>query len=418
MYPLQQNGETDYYGTVKRIECILGKKRLKTVRGRNGMAVFLCITILMSALTAAADGIVAEASSTQQQLNQVQQEKDELEDKLEETNDNLEGLKDTHSSLKGELNHLNNQLSQVSDNLESLEQQIEDKELEIAEAQAALAEAKATETWQYDCMVIRVREMYERNDTSYLNAIISAGSLAEMLNVADYFEKIAAYEQKMLTLYKENRQMIEEQEALLQSDMAELENLKVAAEAERSKVSGLISQTSNSIADYADQISEAEEQARVYEAELKKKEEDEAYLKKKLAEELAMSQTAANSAWRDISEVNFAEGDRCLLANLIYCEAGGEPYEGKLAVGSVVINRVLSSVYPDSVVGVINQKSQFSPVASGRLALALSVNKANADCYRAADEAMAGVTNVGNCLFFRTPVPGLTGINIGGHVFY
>jgi spore germination cell wall hydrolase CwlJ-like protein len=70
------------------------------------------------------------------------------------------------------------------------------------------------------------------------------------------------------------------------------------------------------------------------------------------------------------------------------------------------------------VVGVIYQKSQFSPAGSGRLALALQLNKATAKCYQAADEAMAGLTNVGNCLYFRTPIPGLTGINIGGHVFY
>lgn len=388
------------------------------MKGRSRVAVLLTITILVGAHTAATNETVVMATSTQQQLNQVQKEKDELEGKLDETNENLENLRDTHSSLRGELNHLNDQLTQVSEKLEDLEQQIAVKEQEIADTQAALEEAKATEAWQYDCMVIRAKQMYERNDTSYLNAILNAGSLSDMLNVADYFEKIAAYERKMLEQFQENRQLIEEQEACLQTAHAELENLKVAAEAERSKVSGLISQTSNSIASYADQISEAEAAAEAYEAEIKKKEEDEAYLKKKLAEELAMSQAAANAAWRDISEVSFAEGDRYLLANLIYCEAGGESYEGQLAVGSVVINRVLSSMYPNSVTGVIYQKSQFSPAGSGRLALALSANKATASCYQAADEAMAGVTNVGTCLYFRTPIPGLTGINIGGHVFY
>lgn len=388
------------------------------MKGRSRVAVILTITILVGAHTAATNETVVKATSTQQQLNQVQKEKDELEGKLDETNENLENLRDTHSSLRGELNNLNDQLTQVSEKLEDLDQQIAVKEQEIADTQAALEEAKATEAWQYDCMVIRAKQMYERNDTSYLNAILNAGSLSDMLNVADYFEKIAAYERKMLEQFQENRQLIEEQEACLQTARAELETLKVAAEAERSKVSGLISRTSNSIASYADQISEAEAAAEAYEAEIKKKEEDEAYLKKKLAEELAMSQAAANAAWRDISEVSFAEGDRYLLANLIYCEAGGESYEGQLAVGSVVINRVLSSMYPNSVTGVIYQKSQFSPAGSGRLALALSANKATASCYQAADEAMAGVTNVGTCLYFRTPIPGLNGISIGGHVFY
>lgn len=116
--------------------------------------------------------------------------------------------------------------------------------------------------------------------------------------------------------------------------------------------------------------------------------------------------------------MTFAENDRYLLANLIYCEAGGEPYAGQVAVGSVVINRVLSSKFPDTVAGVIYQNRQFSPVASGRLALALGENRATEKCYKAADEAMSGVTNVGNCVFFRTPIEGLTGISIGGHIFY
>lgn len=385
---------------------------------RNKVAFFLIITLLVSVFAVAADEAEAKPSSTQQQLQQTQQEVNALEGKLEEATENLQGLQGTQSSLKKELNKLNEQLSQVSANLAELEMQIENKELEIQQTQEALEEAKATENWQYDCMVIRVRDMYERNDSAYLNAILNAGSLARMLNAADYFEKIASYDRQKLDEFKENRRLIEEHEAALQVDRVELENLKVEAEAQRNQVSGLISQTANSIADYADEIAQAEAEAEAYEAELKKKEEDLEYLKKKLEEEIRMSQLAANSTWRNISEVQFSDGDRQLLANLIYCEAGGEPYAGKLAVGAVVMNRVLSSVYPNTVVGVVYQRKQFSPVASGRLELALTQNKANADCYRAADEAMAGVTNVGNCLYFRTPIPGLTGISIGGHIFY
>ena len=89
-----------------------------------------------------------------------------------------------------------------------------------------------------------------------------------------------------------------------------------------------------------------------------------------------------------------------------------------MAVGAVVINRVLSGVFPDTLSGVVYQRGQFSPVGSGRLALALSAGKATDSCYQAAREAMSGYTNVGNCVFFRTPVPGLEGIQIGGHIFY
>lgn len=376
------------------------------------------VMVLLIALLPAEEGHVSATSSTIEKINQTTREKNELENQLEGINENLDNLEDTKNTLQGNLSSLNSQLTEVADNLADLERQIVDKEQEIDDTRKALEEAKATEEWQYESMVIRVRDMYERNDTSYLNAILTAGSLQDLLNAADFFEKISAYDKRKLEEFTQNRELIEEQEAYLEQEKVELDALKVAAEAEKSKVSGLISQTSNSIAANASEIAEAERRAEEAEAEIKKKEEDLEYLNQVLAEELAMSQAAANATWRDISDITFEEGDRYLLANLIYCEAGGEPYAGKLAVGSVVINRVRSEKYPNTVVGVIYQNKQFSPVASGRLALALEQNKATSDCYKAADEAMSGVTNVGNCVYFRTPVEGLTGINIGGHVFY
>ena len=361
---------------------------------------------------------VSAASTTREKLDRTQKEKENLEDELDRTQEKLENLEGKRDTLKKELDYLNAQLSAVVANLEELEQQIDDKEQEIADTQAALEEAKAAEERQYASMAVVARCLYEQQEDSYLVALLSSGSFSELLNMAEQIEKVVAYDQRMLQEYKESRILIEEHEERLRREMTELEELKGKAEEERDKVDGMVSQTSAAIAKYGDQISGAEKKALDYEAEIRKKEEDLEYLKKKLAEEIAKSQAAANGAWRDISEVSFSEGDRRLLANLIYCEAGGEPYEGQVAVGSVVMNRVLSSQFPDTVVGVIYQGGQFSPVASGRLDLALAADKATDRCYQAADAAMSGVTNVGNCVFFRTPIDGLTGINIGGHVFY
>ena len=125
----------------------------------------------------------------------------------------------------------------------------------------------------------------------------------------------------------------------------------------------------------------------------------------------------SQSAMRDLSDVEISAGDLDLMAAIIECEAGGESYTGKVAVGSVVMNRVKSSVFPNTVAGVIYQNKQFSPVGSGRFSVVLA-RGANASCYEAAQEAMAGAAPVGGCVFFRTPIPGLTGIQIGGHIFY
>lgn len=356
--------------------------------------------------------------STQQQINEAEQNKNQLEDIIEAHEKELEGLKGEQSDLQIHLSQLNSDLYIVSAHLADLEQQIVEKEAEIVVTQDNLQEARTQEAWQYDCMQQHIRLSYENGKMGWLSVLFSAESFADILNFGTYIDDVSSYSDRMLEEIIANREYIESEEARLEQEKQELDILKINAQAEKSRVNELIAEVSSSIADYADEIEEAEKAAEEYEAEMKKLEQNLDYLKKKLAAEIALAQAAANAKWRDISDVTFEEGDLYLLANLIYCEAGGEPYQGQVAVGAVVINRVRSEKFPDTVTGVIYQKRQFSPVGSGRLALALAQNKATAKCYQAAQEAMSGITNVGDCLFFRTPIEGLTGISIGGHIFY
>ncbi len=106
-----------------------------------------------------------------------------------------------------------------------------------------------------------------------------------------------------------------------------------------------------------------------------------------------------------------------LLAALIYCEAGGESYEGQLAVGAVVMNRVRSSAYPDSIHGVIYASGQFTPALNGKVNRVYESGKIKESCVRAAEEAISGVSNVGDMTHFRRN-NGRDGIVIGHHVFY
>lgn len=108
--------------------------------------------------------------------------------------------------------------------------------------------------------------------------------------------------------------------------------------------------------------------------------------------------------------------ERLQLAAIIQCEAWGESYDGKLAVGSVIMNRVRSSYFPNTVSGVIYQGGQFSPVASGRLAYRLEQGVAS-DCMSAA-QAVLGGTSTTNCLYFRVNNGIIEGTVIGNHVFY
>ena len=93
--------------------------------------------------------------------------------------------------------------------------------------------------------------------------------------------------------------------------------------------------------------------------------------------------------------------DLRLLAALIHCEAGGESYNGKLAVGAVVMNRVRSGAYPDTISGVIFASGQFTPAMSGKVARVYTSGNFAAGCYEAAQAAINGETNVGDATHFR-----------------
>lgn len=105
--------------------------------------------------------------------------------------------------------------------------------------------------------------------------------------------------------------------------------------------------------------------------------------------------------------------DEKLLATIIWCEAGNQARVGKVAVGAVVLNRVRSPLFPNTIKEVLYQGGQFTPVGSGVFARALA-NGVPESCYEAARAALAGENPVGNCLFFQR---GGTGMQIGDHRF-
>lgn len=105
-----------------------------------------------------------------------------------------------------------------------------------------------------------------------------------------------------------------------------------------------------------------------------------------------------------------------LLAALIYCEAGNQSYEGKVAVGAVVMNRVENSRFSNTIQGVIYQKSQFTPAGSGKVARILA-RGVDTSCIQAAIEALNGSDPTSGKLYFRRN-NGRNGQVIGDHVFY
>ena len=370
--------------------------------------IYKVLSIVLAFSLLAGGGLHLYASSTtREELNNAQQQANQVQSQITQGKEALEHLENERDKISGQLSNYNDQLTEAINELNDTEQAIDKKELEIAQKQRELDTAKSIEEKQYNDLVAHMQYMYESGLTqSYLNLVSESTSLTDFLNISEYVEQISAYDTRMLTKFKATREFIEAEEATLQTEHEALEALRASQEANRTKVSNLVSQTQNALSNKEGEITKKENEVTAQEEQLATIKDNIAALQQKLAEEIRLSQEAANAEWRDISQVTITEEDITMLANLIYCEARGESYEGKLAVASVVINRILSSKYPDTMAGVIYQKSQFAPVTSTKNSFveALAYDKAanSSGCYEAAREAAAGITNVSNCVYFQT----------------
>lgn len=194
-------------------------------------------------------------------------------------------------------------------------------------------------------------------------------------------------------------------------------------EVQQDETAALQAEASKAAQNEIEEVQTAEEAARIEaEAQAKAAVEEAARLEaeaqaKAAAEEAARLEAEAQQAALAAQTAAISTEELKLLANIIYCEAGSESYVGKVAVGNVIMNRVKSASQPNTITEVVYAKGQFSPVRNGSLQRALSSDKADAACYQAAIEALAGAQPVGGKLFFRRN-NGRSGQVIGHHVFY
>lgn len=160
----------------------------------------------------------------------------------------------------------------------------------------------------------------------------------------------------------------------------------------------------------------AAEEARRAQEEAERIAAEQAAAEQAAAEQAAAEQTAVQEAAAiQQAPVTATASDQTLLAAIIFCEAGNQPYEGQVAVGAVILNRVRSSVYPNSIAEVIYQSGQFGPAMSGWLDSVLASGGYTATAMQAAADALAGSNPIGDCLYFGC---GNYGIQIGDHFFH
>lgn len=137
---------------------------------------------------------------------------------------------------------------------------------------------------------------------------------------------------------------------------------------------------------------------------------------KKEAERIAAEQAETQrKAEEEAAVAQLREADKELLASIIFCEAGNQPYEGQVAVGAVIMNRVKSAVYPNSISEVVYQSGQFGPAMTGWLDSVRYSAGYTPSAMQAAIDALSGSNPIGDCLYFDQ---GGMGYQLGDHYFH
>lgn len=368
--------------------------------------------------------IQQQKEENQKKQNELQKEKDNAQNVVDGLQQEADELGSTYYSLNSRLQTVNDEIDDTQNAIVTTQQDIEDLEQE-------LAEAKEAQQAQYEGMKKRIQYMYEHGTDSLLVSILESGSIVEFIQRTEYVAMITSYDRQMVDAYGELQETITAKSEELSTKKMQLSAYRDTLATKQDELDDLVENASDAYSAKNGEVSAAQMSVEEFDAQIAAYREQEKALEQKYAEaqieiakQIAQEQEQSGETTpEDTSGAlsGYTEADLKLMAAIIQAEAGGESYAGKLAVGTVIMNRVMSSKFPNTLSGVIYQTNQFQPVRDGHLALILERGP-NETCINAAREVLNGYRS-GDWLFFMTQkwadYYGITGYTmIGNHAFF
>lgn len=327
-----------------------------------------------------------------------------------------------------QIQKLSQQLKETSAEITLLQTGISEKQESVNQLEEELVEQQQKEQELFNKMKIRIQFMYENGGSSLMVKMLESKSIAAFLNAVEHASTITNYDRQMLKKYELVGNQIQENKDNIEKDQKLMVEEQQQCKRKQEEVSIAVKNAQQQIILSKDEITmltaKAIEKEKELEAEIGRKQQ--ALWEKIQKEEQQAAEQAIVPPTTTIPPVTppttlpFDQSTQDLMAAIIECEAGGEIVEGKIAVGSVILNRMDSDRFPNSIQEVIYQPGQFAPVASGRLELTL-LKGATESCQQAAREVLSGRRN-NNGLFFKRYRDGdkviINSTIIGNHIFY
>ena len=412
-------------------------------RYRIKIIVLLALSLLLLSVphVSSADEYEDKLATMQDEENQTKDVISNLEKQTKATKDSIALLQEQKkatennvSLLKGKSDALQSEIEGYSGRLNELDGQIEETENEMSALSAQivglngeLAEIRQKIDDNNAMLKKRMRRVYEKGGSKgMLRLVLEANSLTDILTRYEYLDAMVRYDKqkiaecrKLESQLEEKVRQVEEKEARLNAFQDELDDKYTELENLTGQVQSKLDDTNSSISAETGKLKDFDTQLATLDKTMKALESQtaaaQAQLAKQIAQRLAMKK-------EDTSGSYSASGSELeWLAATIQAEAGGESYTGKLGVGSVIMNRVKSSAFPNDIKSVITQNMQFASYRSGKVELIIA-NGPNSTCISAAQEVLNGA-RIGDYLFFMTKrYADYYGIKdytmIGNHAFF
>ncbi|MCR5304751.1 MAG: cell wall hydrolase [Lachnospiraceae bacterium] len=350
-----------------------------------------------------------------------------LQGQRQATEENVNDLQKQSSSLKNTIEGYSEKLDVLGEEIRDTEDAMSDVSSEIVKLNDELSEIRRERDERYALLKKRVRSVYESGGgKGMMRLMLETGFFGDLMSRAEYFSAVVQYDQKVMAECQALEDQLNEKLSVVHEKEEELDVYQESLDTKYDELEGLtdevmgeLASTNNSLSSEAKKIENYDEQLATLDKTMKAIEAQTAAAQAELAKQVAARLALKRE---DTSGAYSASGTELeWLAATIQAEADGESYTGKLAVGSVIMNRVKSSAFPNSIVGVITQNMQFASYRSGKVELIMAKGP-NSTCVKAAQEVLGGA-RVGDYLFFMTKYyADYYGISeytmIGNHAFF
>ena len=313
--------------------------------------------------------------------------------------DTIDNLQNQTSALENELKGINQDILTLSEKISDTEMQVEILNSDIDKTQDDLEKAQKNEDQQYEDMKSRIKYMYEHGSATMLEMLFSAENMSDFLNKADFIENLSNYDRKALNNLKDVHQQIADQKADLEAQQASMKDLQNQLHTQQTQLQAKAAATSTNLNEVNAKLQKAKEEEAARQAEEARN--SKALRKRKplrkpkqlqklrllpvrtsrtvLVVTVLLTVPPASSSSSSLRKFKFFRWLKLVpvaqplpqmmlhfLAAILQCEARYD-YDSMLAVATVIMNRVNSGRFPNSISGVVYASGQFAPVWTGSL---------------------------------------------------